>query len=216
VVIRQAHPGEKRGRYLDYADKLESAREYQRLEGIDWPVLVDDYAGTVHRQYSKEMADPSFLIDAEGKVAFYGMWTHAPALKRAFDELLAGGGTGAPVAGWPTRPSPSSRRSRCAPNPCPPRPRRRSRPDSSAPRSGGADEEDESEHRSLTGSLDASRLTVAAARGDWLRPAPALYTARCNAASQKATGPRWVAGRRAARRKGPRRPGRTTGGRRRS
>jgi hypothetical protein len=99
VVIRQAHPGEKRGRYLDYGDKLESAREYQRLEGIDWPVLVDDYAGTVHRQYSKEMADPSFLIDAEGKVAFYGMWTHGPALKRAFDELLARGGTGAPVAG---------------------------------------------------------------------------------------------------------------------
>lgn len=99
MFIRQAHPGEKRGRYLDYRDKLESAREYQRLEGIDWPVLVDDYAGTVHRQYSREMADPSFLIDAEGTVAFYCMWTHAPALKRAFDELLARGGTGAPVAG---------------------------------------------------------------------------------------------------------------------
>ncbi len=99
VVIRQAHPGEKRGRYLDYGDKVESAREYQRLEGIDWPVLIDDYAGTVHREYSREMADPSFLIDAEGKVAFYCMWTHAPALKRAFDELLARGGTGAPVAG---------------------------------------------------------------------------------------------------------------------
>jgi hypothetical protein len=99
VIIRQAHPGEKRGRYLGYGDKLESAREYQRLESIDWPVLVDDYAGTVHRAYSREMADPSFLIDADGKVAFYGMWTHAPALKRAFDELLARGGTGAPVAG---------------------------------------------------------------------------------------------------------------------
>jgi hypothetical protein len=99
VIIRQAHPGEKRGRYLDYSDKVESAREYQRLEGIDWPVLVDDYAGTVHRQYSKEMADPSFLIDAEGRVAFYCMWTHAPSLKPALDELLARGGTGAPVAG---------------------------------------------------------------------------------------------------------------------
>lgn len=62
-------------------------------------MLVDDYAGTVHRTYSREMADPSFLVDAEGRVAFYGMWTHAPALKSAFDELLARGGTGAPVAG---------------------------------------------------------------------------------------------------------------------
>jgi hypothetical protein len=99
VIIRQAHPGEERGRYLNYDDKLESAREYQRLEGIDWPVLVDDYAGTVHRTYSREMADPSFLIDAEGRVAFYCMWTHAPSLKPALDELLARGGTGAPVAG---------------------------------------------------------------------------------------------------------------------
>lgn len=45
------------------------------------------------------MADPSFLIDAEGRIAFYCMWTHAPSLKPAFDELLAKGGVGAPVAG---------------------------------------------------------------------------------------------------------------------
>jgi hypothetical protein len=62
-------------------------------------VLIDDYQGTVHRIYSHEMADPSFLIDAEGRVAFYCMWTHPPSLKPAFDELLAKGGVGAPVAG---------------------------------------------------------------------------------------------------------------------
>jgi hypothetical protein len=99
VVIRQAHPGEKRGRYLDYEEKLASAQEYQQLEDIGWPVLIDDYEGTVHRAYSQEMADPSFLIDADGRVAFYCMWTHAPSLKPAFDELLAKGGVGAPVAG---------------------------------------------------------------------------------------------------------------------
>jgi hypothetical protein len=99
VTIRQAHPGEKRGRYLDYEAKVASAQEYQQLEDIAWPVLVDDYEGSVHRAYSQEMADPSFLIDAEGRIAFYAMWTHAPSLKPAFDELLAKGGVGAPVAG---------------------------------------------------------------------------------------------------------------------
>jgi hypothetical protein len=99
VIIRQAHPGEKRGRYLDYAAKVASAREYKQLEDIAWPVLIDDYQGTVHRIYSQEMADPSFLIDAEGRVAFYCMWTHAPSLTPAFDELLSRGGVGAPVAG---------------------------------------------------------------------------------------------------------------------
>jgi hypothetical protein len=40
------------------------------------------------------MADPVFLIDSAGRVSFYGMWTHAPTLQRAIDELLARGGRG--------------------------------------------------------------------------------------------------------------------------
>jgi len=56
--------------------------------------LVDDLAGTVHRAYSGEMADPVFLIDSEGRVSFYGMWTHAPTLTKAIDGLLARGGRG--------------------------------------------------------------------------------------------------------------------------
>jgi len=44
---------------------------------------VDDYAGTVHRAYSQEMADPTFLVGPDGHIAFYGMWTHVPTLKKA-------------------------------------------------------------------------------------------------------------------------------------
>lgn len=98
ILIRQAHPGEERHHYANYEQKLEGAREYHRLEALPWPVLVDDYQGTVHRTYSREMADPSFLIGADGRVAFYGMWTHAPSLKRAIDALLAQDGRG-PVTG---------------------------------------------------------------------------------------------------------------------
>ncbi|MBA3885445.1 MAG: hypothetical protein H0X67_06895 [Acidobacteria bacterium] len=94
VSVRQAHPGELRGAYRTYEEKLEGAREYKREENLPWPLLVDDYAGTVHKAYSGEMADPVFLIDSEGKVSFYGMWTHAPTLKKALDELLARGGRG--------------------------------------------------------------------------------------------------------------------------
>jgi len=97
VLIRQAHPGELRGPYRSYDQKRESAREYQRLEEIPWTVLVDDLEGTVHAAYGG-MADPAYLIDVEGRVAFYGMWTSAPKLRQAMDELLALGGTGWPVA----------------------------------------------------------------------------------------------------------------------
>ena len=98
IVVRQAHPGERRPAYALYEEKLADARDFQQLEGIPWPVLADDLAGTVHRRYGG-MSDPVYLIDAAGRVAFYGMWIDGPTLKRAIEELLAQGGRGRPVAG---------------------------------------------------------------------------------------------------------------------
>ena len=40
------------------------------------------------------MTDPVFLIGSDGRVSFYLMWTHAPTLKLAIDELLDRGGRG--------------------------------------------------------------------------------------------------------------------------
>lgn len=102
--MRQAHPGEERGGYRTYARKREEAREYKRLERLPWSVLVDDLEGTVHRAYSREMADPTFLVGADGRVAFYAMWTHVPTLKRALDALLALGGSGVVTGGIDRRP----------------------------------------------------------------------------------------------------------------
>ncbi len=99
VAIRQAHPGELRGTYRAYEEKLEGTREGKREEGIPWTVLVDDYAGTWHRAYSSEMTDPVFLIGGDGRVSFYLMWAHAPTLKRAIDELLKRGGRGVVAGG---------------------------------------------------------------------------------------------------------------------
>ena len=98
ILVRQAHPGEQHPAYRDYEQKVADAREFQRLDGIAWPVLVDDLAGTVHRTYGS-MSDPVYLLDATGRVAFYGMWLSGPALKQAIDELLAQGAQGSPVAG---------------------------------------------------------------------------------------------------------------------
>lgn len=57
-------------------------------------MLVDDLAGTMHHAYSQGMADPTFLIDVNGQVAFYGMWTHVPTLQRAISALLSQNGRG--------------------------------------------------------------------------------------------------------------------------
>ncbi len=99
MFLRQAHPGEERHAYQSYDEKLEGAREYEALESIPWPVLVDDLDGTVHRRYSQEMADPVFLLDRDMNVAFYGLWTHVPTLDVAIGELLPRGSTGVVAGG---------------------------------------------------------------------------------------------------------------------
>jgi hypothetical protein len=90
VVVRQAHPGECRGAYQSYGEKLDDARRYKQEEAIPWPVAVDDLEGTVQRSYGGLSASV-YLIDAEGEVAFYGIWGQAPPLRRAIDDLLADG-----------------------------------------------------------------------------------------------------------------------------
>jgi hypothetical protein len=96
VLIRQAHPGERHGGYRSAEQKLEGARDYKREEDVPWPVLVDDLACSVQREYGG-LAAAAYLIDSDGIVAFCGTWGQSPALRTALDDLLARGGTGAPA-----------------------------------------------------------------------------------------------------------------------
>ena len=87
VVIRQAHPGADVPAYHTFDQKMGDAERYRREDGIAWPVLVDDLEGSTHQVYGG-LADPTYLIDIDGRVAFYNMWTHAPTLHEALEELL--------------------------------------------------------------------------------------------------------------------------------
>jgi hypothetical protein len=59
---------------------------------------VDDVPGTVHQSYGG-LADPTYLIDADGRVAYYNMWTYAPSLHEAIEALLRHGGRGVVLGG---------------------------------------------------------------------------------------------------------------------
>jgi hypothetical protein len=93
LVVRQAHPGERHGGYRAYAEKLHDARRYQQEEGIGWPVVVDDLDGTAQRGLGGLSAS-AYLIDAQGRIAFYGVWGQSPALRSAIEDMLAPDGTG--------------------------------------------------------------------------------------------------------------------------
>jgi thiol-disulfide isomerase/thioredoxin len=93
IVVRQAHPGERRGPYSAYADKLDDARRYKEEEAVVWPVVVDDLDGTMQRAYG-EMSASIYLLDVRGRVAFYAMWGPGPRTTRAIDDLLECDGIG--------------------------------------------------------------------------------------------------------------------------
>jgi hypothetical protein len=103
ILVRQAHPGPRAQPYHTFEDKMRDAERYQRVEGIRWPVAVDDLEGTVHQVYGG-LADPSYLIDADGTVAFYDLWTSAPVLHTAITRLMDQGGHGVVRRGLHRRP----------------------------------------------------------------------------------------------------------------
>ena len=98
MVVRQAHPGPGVRPYRTQQEKSDDARRYQEEDGIAWSVLVDDLPGSVHQVYGC-LADPTYLIDADGRVAYYNMWTHAPTLHRAIQALMQNGGRGTVLGG---------------------------------------------------------------------------------------------------------------------
>jgi len=93
VMVRQAHPGPAVPPYATIEQKLADAEAYRREAGITWPVLADDLDGTVHQTYGG-LTDPAYLIDADGRVAYYNMWAYSPVLHQAIEALLAQGGRG--------------------------------------------------------------------------------------------------------------------------
>jgi hypothetical protein len=60
-------------------------------------VVADDLQATVHQVYGS-MADPTYLIGTDGRVAYYNMWTHAATLHQAIESLIQQGGRG--VVKW--------------------------------------------------------------------------------------------------------------------
>lgn len=84
--------------YRTFGQKMEDARKFKHEDGIPYPVLVDDLQGTVHQVYGG-LADPTYLIDTEGRVSFYNMWTHAPTLHESLEALFKQDGRGVVLGG---------------------------------------------------------------------------------------------------------------------
>jgi hypothetical protein len=68
-------------------DKARAALLLREQEQIDFPVLVDELGGEVHRRYGA-LPNASFIIDKSGRVAYRSLASHSASLGAALEELL--------------------------------------------------------------------------------------------------------------------------------
>ncbi len=89
VYAREAHPDEfpDHPAHGTFEQKLQHARDMQRLWNTPRTIVVDSLDGDVHRQYSG-CPNMSFVIDHAGLVFFKGGWTVANDLRAALDGAI--------------------------------------------------------------------------------------------------------------------------------
>ena len=68
-------------------DKAHAAILLREQEQIDYPVLVDELGGEVHRHYGA-LPNASFIIDKSGRIAYRSLASHGSSLGAALEELL--------------------------------------------------------------------------------------------------------------------------------
>lgn len=87
VYVREAHPGEQIPAHENITDKVHAAELLREDEDLEFPILIDDLSGKVHRKYSGQ-ANPAFLIDKCGHVAYRQLAFDPSEMRDAIDELL--------------------------------------------------------------------------------------------------------------------------------
>jgi peroxiredoxin len=87
VYVREAHPGANLPAHRTLAEKASAAMLLSDQEQIEWPILVDELGGEVHRLYGA-LPNASFLVDKSGRIAYRSLASHGPSLAAALEELL--------------------------------------------------------------------------------------------------------------------------------
>lgn len=87
VYVREAHPGVELPAHHSMEDKVGAALLLREQEQIDFPILVDELGGEVHRRYGA-LPNASFIIDKSGRIAYRSLASHGASLGAALEELL--------------------------------------------------------------------------------------------------------------------------------
>ncbi len=89
VYTREAHPGRKIGPHASLEEKRANASTLKRLEGITFPMVIDDLDGRIQLSYvDPQFNNPVFLINRAGVVTYKSAWLDASELPQVLDDQV--------------------------------------------------------------------------------------------------------------------------------
>lgn len=87
LYTRESHPAENYGAHTLFEQKLDYARDLQRLENVRLPILVDHLDGRIHRAYGV-WPNALFVIHKDGRLIFRSNMANHRELRQFLDDLM--------------------------------------------------------------------------------------------------------------------------------
>ncbi len=88
IYTREAHPGENMVQPATMAVKIEHARLLTKIHGVDWPVLVDDLDGTLHRMLDTKQ-NSVHILGPDGTILFRALFAGDPSARKAIVAIAS-------------------------------------------------------------------------------------------------------------------------------
>jgi alkyl hydroperoxide reductase subunit AhpC len=87
LYTRESHPAENYPSHSSWEQKLAHARDLQRLESVQFPIIVDGLDGEVHRRYGM-WPNALFVIHKDGRLILRSNMANHSELRQFLDDLM--------------------------------------------------------------------------------------------------------------------------------
>jgi peroxiredoxin len=87
LYTRESHPAENYGAHTSFEQKLAYARDLQRLENVQMPIIVDHLDGRIHRTYGV-WPNALFVIHKDGRLIFRSNMANHDELRQFLEDII--------------------------------------------------------------------------------------------------------------------------------
>jgi alkyl hydroperoxide reductase subunit AhpC len=88
LYTRESHPAENYPPHSSWEQKLAHARDLQRLESVQFPIIVDSLDGEIHKSYGV-WPNALFVVHRDGRLILRSNMANHCELRQFLDDLMA-------------------------------------------------------------------------------------------------------------------------------